>query len=65
MALATWSRKRTTKFAMKMVDISTTQETLHIEVTNEENPHYFLQYQENVHFAFTSQGQSTNVIRSV
>jgi hypothetical protein len=47
MVLEIWSRKQAIKFAMKTVDIPTTQEISHFEVTNEYNAHHFLQSQTN------------------
>jgi hypothetical protein len=44
----------------KAADIPTTQESSHIEITNEDNVHHFLRYQGTVHFEFIPQGQTVN-----
>jgi hypothetical protein len=43
MALSVWSRKQTTKFLKETPDILTTHESSHVEITNEEKAHPFLQ----------------------
>jgi len=40
-----WSWKQITKFAMETANNPTTQESLCVENTNEDNPHHFPQYQ--------------------
>jgi hypothetical protein len=43
MVLSIWSQKQMTKFAMETAN---TQESLHAEITNEDNAQHFLWYQE-------------------
>jgi len=40
--LSVWSQKQMTKFAMETANISTTQESLHVQIINEDIAHHFL-----------------------
>jgi len=43
--LSIWSQKQVTNFAMEIAGISMIQESLHVEITNEDNDHHFCRYQ--------------------
>jgi len=43
--LSIWSWKQTTKFARETANVPTTQESLHVKITNEDNANHFLQFQ--------------------
>jgi alpha-L-fucosidase len=45
---------------METAVIPTTQESSHVEITNEDNAHKFFRYQGIVHSEFIPQGQSIN-----
>jgi len=49
-----------TKFVMGIGNIPTTQESLHVKITNEENAHNFLRYLGHCSFEFILQGQTNN-----
>jgi len=44
MVLLVWSQKWMTKFAMETTNIPTTQENLHVKITNEASAHHLLLY---------------------
>jgi hypothetical protein len=45
---------------METANICMTQESLHVEMTNEDNAHDFLQHQGIIHFEFIPQGKTLN-----
>jgi hypothetical protein len=45
MVLSIRSQKQMMKFTMESAYIPMTQESLHVEITNEDNAHHFLSYQ--------------------
>jgi hypothetical protein len=46
MVLSIWFWKQRTEFVMEIADVPMTQESSHVEITNEDKAHHFLRYEE-------------------
>jgi hypothetical protein len=60
MVLSLWCQKQTRNFAVETVEIPSTQESSHVEVTNNVDAHHFPRYQGYCHFELITHGKRVN-----